>query len=235
LVQERLVARRDQLRDQILAERDEGLAVAGLLLVFGALFANGAMVLFGNDQRRPALAAGSAGLLLMAGAPIAWVARPDLDTVGLRLAAEAPRRAAEVATAQGPLVCRPDLERSRLTVSEPRELSLDWSGQGCEGARTQYADADGRFERADVAPGGATVALRRFDPGTRQLTVERYFLSADAMAAARALQEKYTERRCDAEGARTTNALNGALRDLLPPTPNERLVYACETGQDRPR
>jgi serine protease Do len=229
LSQERLGARRQQLRDEIAAERDEGLAVAGLLLVFGALFANGAMVLYAGEHRRPALAAGSAGLLLMAGAPIAWVARPDLDTVEQRLAAERPKAQA-AALAGGPLACRPDLERSRITVSEPRELSLDWSGQGCEGGRTQFADMDGRFERAEVAPGAATAAIRRFDPGAGQLTIERYFLAADTLAAARALQGKYAARQCGAEGARATATLNAALRDLLPPAPNERLVYACVPG-----
>jgi S1-C subfamily serine protease len=234
LSQERLATRRQQLRDQVLADRDEGIAVAGLLLVFGALLANGAMVLFAGHHHRPALAAGLAGLLLIAGAPIAWVARPDLDTVDLRLAAERPKiRAA--ALADGRLTCRPDLERSRITVSEPREVTLDWSGQGCEGARTQYAEADGRFERTDVAPGGAAAALRRYDPATGRLTVERYFLAADTLAAARALQGRYAARSCDTEGARATNTLNAALRDLLPPAPNERLVYMCAPGQNGAR
>ncbi len=230
LSQGRVAARREQLRDQVLADRDEGLAVAGILLVFGALFASGAMVLVAGDHRRPALAAGAAGVLLMAGAPVAWVARPDLDTVDQRLAKEAPKTPA-AALADMSLTCRPDLDRSRITVSEPRELALDWSGQGCEGGRMQYADADGRFERADVAPGGATAALRRFDPASRRLTVERYFLGADTLAAARALQSRYAARHCDAAGGRATAALNAALRDLLPAAPNERLVYICENGQ----
>ena len=231
LSQERLAARRQQLRDEIAGDRDEGLAVAGILLVFGALFANGAMVLFAGGRRRPALAAGSAGILLMAGAPIAWVARPDLDTVGQRLAAEQPRTRT-AAAADGPLVCRPDLERSRITVSEPKQLALDWSGQGCESGRTQYADADGRFERAEVLPGAATVALRRFDPAAGRLTVERFFLGADTLAAARALQGKYAARSCGTESARAAGELNAALHDLLPTNPNERLVYACEARQD---
>lgn len=231
LSEERLSARRQQLRDQIAAERDEGLAVAGILLVFGALFANGAMVLFAGDHRRPALAAGTAGLLLMAGAPIAWVARPDLDTVDQRLAADRPATET-AANADGPLLCRPDLDRSRITVSEPKELTLDWSGQGCEGGRTQYADADGRFERVDVLPGAATAAIRRFDPAAGRLTVERYFLAADTLAAARALQSKYAARRCDAEGSRAAASLNAAFRDLLPAAPNERLVYSCKARQD---
>lgn len=227
----RLVARRQQLRDEIAGDRDEGLAVAGILLVFGALFVNGAMVLFAGGHKRPALAAGSAGLLLMAGAPVAWVARPDLDTVDQRLSAERPKTQA-IAAADGPLVCRPDLDRSRITVSEPKVLKLEWSGQGCESGRTQYAEADGRFERAELLPGAATAAVRRYDPEAGRLTVERYFLAADTLAAARALQNKYTVRRCDAEGSRAAGELNAALRDLLPPAPNERLVYACGPGQD---
>lgn len=230
LSQERLSARREQLRDQLFAERDEGLAVAGLLLVFGALFANGAMVLFAGGHRRPALAAGSAGLLLMAAAPVAWVARPDLDAVDLRLAAEQPK-SRTLARAEGALLCRPDLERSRITVSEPREVALDWSDQGCEGGRTQYAEADGQYERADVATAGATAAIRRFDPAAGRLTTERYFLAADPLAAARALQSRYAVRQCGTEGTRATATLNAALRDLLPSEPNERLVYTCAPGR----
>jgi len=228
---ERLAARREQLRDKLLAERDTGLAVAGLLLVFGALFANGAMVLWAHGDRRMGAAAGAAGLLLMAGAPIAWAERPDLDEADQRLAAEMPKRTLAEQAPQGPLVCTPDLERSRLTVSEPGELKLNWTGQGCAGAREPFADADGRAERIDVSARDALATARRYDPATGRLTIERYFLSADTLTPARRLQTRYARRSCDTEGRRMTGELNAALRDILPSAPNERLVYRCETMQ----
>ena len=229
--QEKRTARREQLRDQILAERDRGLAVAGLLLVFGSLFLSGAMALAAHRDRRLALGAGAAGVLLMAGAPIAWVARPDLDQADARLAAEKPKTAAQ-ANAAGGYACRIDLERSRITVSDPQDASLDWGAEGCESGRTPFAPDEDRFVRAEVSPREAVAVIRRFDPAASRYTVERYFLPADTLAAARALQAKYPARACSPEGARMTGDLTRAIRDLLPPAPNERLVYSCDHVQD---
>jgi S1-C subfamily serine protease len=231
LSQERLAGRRQQLRDEVLDERDTGTAVAGLLLVFGALFANGAMVLAAHKDRKMATAAGAAGLLLMAGAPIAWAERPDLDQTDLRLAKEQPR-ARGAADLAGALLCRPDLERSRITVSEPAELRLQLSAPGCEAGRTAFAESDGRFERAEVAPREALAQVRRLDPATGRLTVERFFLSAETAAAARTLQRRHAVAGCEPEASRAAGALNAALRDLLPAAPNERLVYSCVSGQN---
>lgn len=225
-------ARREQVRDQILGERDEGLAVAGLLLVFGAAFLNGAMVLLAHKDQRLALGAGAAGLVLMAGAPIAWVARPDLDEAETRLAAAAPKSAVIQASVAGAYACRIDLQRSRITISEPQDVNLAWGDRGCEGGRTQFAEVDERWARTEVSAREAVAAVRRFDPATSRYTVERYLLPADTVSAARALQAKYPARTCSAEGARMTADLGQAISDLLPAAPNERLVYFCEHVQD---
>jgi serine protease Do len=227
----RLDNRREQLRDQVIAERDTGLAVAGLLLIFGGMLVNGALLLYTRKDRRLALGSGAAGLVLMAGAPIAWAERPDLDEADLRFRAEAPKTAAAAGEAKGNLICRPDFERSRLTVSEPSEVRLTWTGQGCESG-SQFGDSDGRLERAEVGTREAVASIRRFDPAISRYTVERYFLPADALAAARALQSRSPARGCSADSARAAAETTAALRDLLPPAPNERLVYRCEARQD---
>jgi serine protease Do len=227
LAEERRDDRREQLRDLILAERDQGLAVATLLLVFGAVFVNGALVLLVHKDRRVAAGAGAAGLLLMAGAPVAWVARPDLDQVDARLSAESPERKAAQASADGPYLCRVDLERSRITISEPADVELDWAA-GCADGRSAFAEDGERWVRGEVSGSTAVAAVRHFDPQAGRYSVERYFLPADSLAAARALQAKYGARSCSAEDSRATAALTGALRDILPPTPNERLVYRCD-------
>lgn len=226
--EERLDARREQVRDRILAERDNGLAIAGLLLVFGAAFVNGALVLLSKDDRRLALGAGAAGLVLVAGAPIAWVARPDLDQADTRLAAQAPKPAEVQANAEGRYACRIDLERSRITVSDPQDVTLEWGAGGCEGGDTPFATQDERWVRADVSAHEGVAQVRRFDPATSRYTVERYFLPADTLTAARALQSKYPARTCSPDGAQTADQMTQALRDLLPSAPNERLVYSCE-------
>jgi S1-C subfamily serine protease len=230
--EERRDARREQVRDRILAERDNGLAIAGLLLVFGAAFVNGALVLLAKDDRRLAIGAGAAGLVLMAGAPIAWVARPDLDQAEARLAAQAPKAKTAEASGAGAYACRIDLERSRITVSDPQDVTLDWSASGCEGSDASFAPEDERWVRAEVSPRESVALVRRFDPSTSRYTVERYFLPADTLAAARALQAKYPAKSCSPDSARTAGEMTRAIRDLLPPAPNERLVYACDQVQN---
>jgi hypothetical protein len=225
--EERLDARREQMRNRILAERDNGLAVAGLLLVFGAAFVNGALVLLEKDDRRLAIGTGAAGLVLMAGAPIAWVARPDLDQADARLAATAPKPKVAAIAAEGAYACRLDLERSRITVSDPQDVALDWGAPGCEGG-TPFAANDDRWVRAEVSPHEGVALVRRFDPAAARYTVERYFLPADTLAAARALQAKYPAGTCSPDNARMAGEMTQAVRDLLPPAPNERLVYSCD-------
>ncbi|MBS0504327.1 MAG: trypsin-like peptidase domain-containing protein [Proteobacteria bacterium] len=235
LSQDRLQSRREQIRDRILAERDQGAAIAGLLLVFGAVLLNGAFVLLAKDDRRLAIGAGAAGLLLMAGAPVAWASRPDLDQADSRLAAENPKQAAAAAqAAAGSYVCRIDLERSRITVSDPQDETLDWAEGGCEGASRQFAQDETRWIRADVSTDSAVASIRRFDPATARYSVEHYFLAADTLAAARALQAKYPAKACTPDGARMAGNFTQALRDLLPAAANERLVYACEHVQKAP-
>jgi V8-like Glu-specific endopeptidase len=230
--EERMDARREQVRDHILAERDNGLAIAGLLLVFGAAFVNGALVLLAKDDRRFALGTGAAGLVLIAGAPIAWVARPDLDQAEARLAAQTPKSKAAPASVEGVYSCRIDLERSRITVSDPQDVTLDWSAPGCESSDTPFASQDERWIRAEMSPHESVGLVRRFDPATSRYTVERYFLPADTRAAARALQAKYPARSCSPDSARMASQMTQALRDLLPSAPNERLVYACDHVQN---
>jgi hypothetical protein len=228
--EERLDARREQVRDTILAERDNGLAIAGILLVFGVAFVNGALVLLSKDDRRLALGTGAAGLVLIAGAPIAWVARPDLDQADARLATEAPKAKVAAAAAEGGYACRLDLERSRITVSDPKDVTLDWAAPGCESG-TPFATSDERFVRAEVSPTEGVALVRRFDPAASRYTVERYFLPADTLAAARALQAKYPDKTCSPDSVRATGEMTQALRDLLPRAPNERLVYACDKAK----
>ena len=234
LSQDRLQSRREQLRDAILVERDQGLAVAGLLLVFGGILANGAFLLLAKDDRRLAAGAGAAALLLMAGAPIAWAHRPDLDQADIRLAAEKPKQATAALAVAGRYVCRIDLERSRITVSDPKDQDLDWAEGGCAGGRDQYAQDGDRWVRAQVSSQEAVADITRFDPAVSRLTVERYFLAADTLAATRALQSKYPTKSCSADGARVAGDFTQAVRDLLPPVANERLVYACEHVQSAP-
>lgn len=223
-----LAAKREQVRDAIEEERDRGLAIAGVLLVFGALAVGGSMVLAGREDRRLALGAGTAGLLLMAGAVIVWASRPHLADVDTRLAAEAPKaKPTAPATGDGAHLCRVDLDRSRITVSDAADVPLTWTAEGCANDREQFADVDGTWTRASVSPTESTATVERYDPEKGRYTVEHFLLDADTIDKARAVQGKFPARSCGAEARNDAAELTAALKDVLPPKPNERLVYGC--------
>jgi serine protease Do len=228
---DRREARRDRLRDQIAVERENRIGLAALLLVLAGLAANGALLLWlmRRDDRRPAYAAAGAGALLVAGAAIAWGTRPDFDQADARLAAERPRAPATAAATgiAGRALCRVDLARSRITVSEPADLPLVWRADGCVDASRQFARGETGWRRATIARDEAAAAIQQFDPASGELRVDRYLLAADAAAAARALAEKHGAPGCSAAAAASAGELVAALDALLPQTPNERLVYRC--------
>lgn len=226
--EERTAARRQTIRDRIAAERENRMGIAMLLLVLAGIGANGALLLWSRRDRRLALGAGAAAGILVAGGAIAWGTRPDFDQVETRLAAEQPKRRVTTATARvGANICALDLARSRLTVSEPGDISFGWRENGCADGGKQYAEADGIWTRAEVAPDAAAAAIQTFDPASGRLKVERYLLSSDAVSAARALAAKYPGRACTAEAVNESATFAAALKELLPPAPNERLVYRC--------
>jgi hypothetical protein len=224
-------ARRQAIRDRIAVERENRIGIAMLLLVLGTLGANAAMLFWAREDRKLALGALAGGGLLMAGAAVSWGTRPDFDQVDTRLAAEQPKRArgagVTVAARTGANICTLDLARSRVTVSDPGDVTLDWSASGCADGRVQFAESDGLWSRGEVASGQAAADLRSFDPATGRYRIDRYLLSADQAAAARALAAKYPARQCGAGAVNEAATLAGALKDVLPPAPNERLVYRC--------
>ena len=74
------------------------------------------------------------------------------------------------------------------------------------------------------------------DPTGKEYRVDRYLLDADTMAKAREIRAGVTLKSCTAD----PDALAGlatqqeAIRAVLPPTPNERLVYQCQKAAAAP-
>ncbi|WP_233281540.1 S1C family serine protease [Sphingomonas changnyeongensis] len=229
-------ARRQTIRDRIAAEREARIGVAMLALAFATFGANAALMLAMRRDRRLALATLAGTGLMLAGGAIAWGTRPDFDEVDARLAAERraaapPARAAAMPGGTGPRQCRLDLARSRVTISDPADFALDWSGTGCADGRSQFAEVEGTWLRADLPAGQAAADISSFDPATGQYRIERYLLSADQAAAARALAARYPARACSPETVGMVATLATAIRDVLPPAPNERLLYRCDPQQ----
>ncbi|MFC4294764.1 S1C family serine protease [Novosphingobium tardum] len=228
----------------VLDERDNGLALALLLAMF-ALAAGGTAALYHQrEDRRSATIAGAVAAGLLIGAGLAWLSRPSLASIDER-AAEALAAPSPTATGgveqptpgAGALTCIFDPERSRATVSDVADVALDWSADGCVNGRTQYGLANDGWSRILVPNDEATISLNAYDPKTRTYRVERYLMALDAMTKARAARSGFTPPKCGVgeSAARAFGANQSAIRALLPPSPNERLVYHCQPapGTDR--
>ncbi|MDP3674320.1 MAG: serine protease [Novosphingobium sp.] len=220
---------------EVIAERENGLALAALLLV-AALAAGGtALVIEQRGERRKALIAGGAGIALLFVAIVAWLLRPPLDSIDERTAASLSAGSPQPGVtgsqvAAGSFVCVFDPERSRATVSEVADVPLAWSATGCVNGRTQYGLANDGWSRVLVPNDEATVSVNRYDPATRTYRVERFLLSLEAMNAARAARSAVKAPTCEADEAvaRDFGAGLETIKSLLPPRPNERLVYKCQ-------
>jgi hypothetical protein len=224
----------------ILTERDNGMALAALLLV-AALGAGGAAFHMAQRGRSRGLkiAGGAAGALLVA-AVGTWLLRPPLSLIDERakdIVAEARAKAqagpapeaSAAADAPAKLVCVLDPQRSRVTVADITDVPLDWAPGGCVNGRTQYGLAGDGWSRVLVPQSEATISVTKFDPERREYTVERFLMGLEAMTAARAARAKLVPPACGADeaAARALGEAQGTIRALLPAEPNERLRYSC--------
>ena len=233
-------ARRDAERE-ILSERDNGMALAALLLV-AAMGAGGAgFVAASRNHARNRKRATIAALVLLLAAIGVWALRPPLDLIDQRAQdllatpADDASASAEPAPATGAdatarLVCVLDPQRSRVTVSDITDVPLSWRPDGCVNGRTQYGLADDGWSRVLVPNGEDTVSVTHFDPATRAYTVERFLMGLDAMTHARAVRGRTSVPACGSGEpmARQFGQAQQAIKALLPPEPNERMRYTCQ-------
>lgn len=231
---------------EIIGERENGMALAGLAVLL-ALVAGGVAFFQaqkqGESEGRPreVKIAAILTVLLLAGAVIAWLARPSLDDID--------KRAKEIAEQDEPspspsptpsaagaenLVCVLDPARSRVTVSPVTDVPVQWSPDGCVNARSQYGLAADGWSRILVPNDEDTATVAAFDPKTRVYRTERYLLDLDTMTKLRAERAKYAPPACGKgeEAARKLGDAQAAVKALLPATPNERMVYKCQATAD---
>ncbi len=217
-------------RDAAQTRRENVMALAGLLLVLGALGVGGAGLLASRGARRHAIRAAAVGGIGMVAAIVVFVLRPSGEA---RLPAPPALVSRAIPNAPlGKLVCTVVPERSRVTVSATPDVALDWGRSGCVGGRTQYLAVADRWERVAVPDGDQTVSVLVFDPVTRRYTDTRYMLGAQAMTQVRALRGAQPDKGCTVDPAATDRLAQrrSAIRAMLPPLPNEKLVYACRPG-----
>ncbi|MCW1381425.1 serine protease [Novosphingobium sp. KCTC 2891] len=221
----------------VLSERDNGMALAALLLV-AALGAGGWAFLQaqrGND-RGMKIAGALAGALVL-GAVLAWMLRPSLASIDERAKdmlaepeASASAEPSPLASGAGRMTCVIDTSRSRVTVSDITDVPLEWSADGCVNGRTQYGLAQDGWSRVLVPASEETISVTHYDPASRSYTVERFLMGLDAMTRARAERQKIVAPACGSgeDETRRFGAAQQAIKALLPSEPNERMRYNCQ-------
>jgi serine protease Do len=224
-----------KLRDDIISERENAMAIAALLLALGVLGLGGGGISLALKKPRIGGAALALGAALSVGAVLTFLTRPKLSEVEDRYATAHPAKAAAAATfapTDGARICSIDTERSRVTISKTEDVPLDWQDNGCVNRKTQYGANAGTWSRTFVPNSDATVTIQSFDPAKARYTVERFLMSADAMDKARAIRTRYKNNSCTADPAqrRSVADMETAIRAVLPTTPNERLVFNCRAA-----
>jgi len=224
--------RLQRANEEALAARENRIALAGVLFVLGALSA-GAGFLFCNQQKlREAKIAGGGGAALILLAAILFVTRPDAHgTIAEEVAADEDDAPAVPALAEGSFLCTIEPNRSRITVSATDDVPVTLGKGGCVNQRTQYTQgADGRWQRILVPNEEATVTIASIDTAGHDYRVERYLLDAETMAKAREIRSGAMIKGCtaDPDALAAFAAQQEAIRNALPTTPNERLVYDCQ-------
>ncbi len=207
-------------------QRENVMAIAALLLVLGALAMGGAGLLEARQRRTAAIWVAVGGTLLMIGAVIVFLTRPYGDVT---VPVPAPPTPVAAKASVGKMLCRIAPERSRINLSTPKDVTIDWQGDGCVNKTTQYAENGTKWERILVPDDEQTVSVVEYEPGAHSYTESRYLLGAAQMARARTLHGAVTQKACSsAEADRQLLARQQtAIRDALPARPDEWLAYDC--------
>jgi S1-C subfamily serine protease len=219
-------------RDDAQRNRENIIALAAVLLVAGALAVGGGGLLEVRRKRREAIWAASAGGVLMVAAAIVFFTRPGVEVILPPETAPTEAPAVSSTAPLGKLVCKVVPDRSRVVSSSVEDLTIDWGGAGCMNGRTQYAENGSKWDRILVPSEDQTVSVLQFDPAMRTYSNQRYFLTATQMDALRKIRSQVTLKACSPDEAGRANLATqqAAIRTLLPPYPNEKIVYSCRSA-----
>lgn len=223
---------------EILAERENGMALATILLVAGLAAGAFAWQSYNRGRQRHSLIAGGIAALALGGMLFAWFTRPGIEQIEQRMIAalkDESVSAGEPVPTRGEeaMLCTVDIERSRITAAGMDDIPLKWVGSGCVNDRTQYGLAGGEWTRVFVPNEEDAVTVARFDPERREYRTERYLLGSEAMEKIRKERTEYKAPACDdgEAGAVELGQQQSAILALLPARPNERLVYKCRSEE----
>lgn len=222
---------------EIISSRENGMALTGVALLLALIAGGAAYLQKQKGNSRDMKIAAALAVLMLIGGIVAWLARPSLNGIDERARqivdqatpAAVTKPATSLATSAGEMICVVVPGRSRITVSDMADVPLSWREDGCVNGRTQYGYGADGWWRVFVPSDDDTATVSRFDPLRKAYTMERYFLDLDTVTRMREESAKVKSPVCGAgeEAARKLGDQQTALKALLPPTPNERMVYDC--------
>ena len=231
---------RTEISQEIIAARENRMAIAALILVLALLSAGGAGMMMVQGKRNPAIGAAGGAAVLLLGAIFTFLSRPDFTEIDDRVAATLEEAAGKVVpqdaniATSGKYQCTINQQRSRITVSQENELPFDWAEGGCVNGRTQYGRDGAKWSRIFVPNQEQTITISSFQPDRGEFTEERYLVGLDQMIKARAIRAKYGNRACtnDDKALADIEDMVKAIRAELPSQANERLVYECKKTEN---
>ena len=228
---------RSDAEHAVIGERENHLALAGLLLVLSAVAGGAAWQFSEREQRDRFKSATAAGAVLLVMAVGIFAARPSFDEVDDRvraaLTADIPKDAVaekgRVAGEPQAKICVLQPQRSRVTMSDTADVEFTWQPDGCVNGRTQYVESAGRWVRSFVPNNNAQISVISYTPETDIYRIERFLPGNDAMQSASAARQLYDVKTCTADPEQLTNIenMNKTISAQLPPAPNEILLFTC--------
>ena len=228
---------RQDAEHEIIGERENHIAFAGLLLVLSVVAGGSAWQLSERGRRDHMKIAASIGMILLLSAIVIFALRPSFDEVEARVRTAMtsetgkPTGNANVAVNRsGKKQCVIQPDRSRVTVSDTADVNFSWAENGCINGRTQYVENAGTWSRSFVPNSDEQVSLVSFIPDSKTYRIERYLLGMEAMGKAREARQLYDVNACSSDDIvrEKIDNMNKAVREILPSTPNEVLVFNCE-------
>ena len=233
---------RDAAERDVITARENAMAGAAVLLALAVLGmgAGGLFYTQGKEKQSTWFLAGG-GVLLFAALGLFFL-KPSFSSIDekVKLPADTSIVGNTAFAWAGENICKIDLARSRLTISQPNDVGLNWAEGGCVNGDTQYVASGTLWQRASVPDEANYVSTSQFDPATGTLRVQRWLPDLDTMDKARALLKDETGKGpikgCGTDSDRLARiaTLQSDLTALLPAQPNERIVYHCQKGRLAP-
>lgn len=233
-----LTRARDAAERDVITARENAMAGAAVLLALAVLGLGAGGLFYTQGKEKPAIWGFAVGGLLLFGALGLFFFRPSFAQIDERIAVT--QDGAIVSNSAfawaGDNICKVDMARSRLTISQPNDIGFTWTEGGCVNGDSQYVASGTRWQRPDVPAESNYLTASSFDPATGMLRVDRWLPDADLMDKARALIAQKPVQGCSAkpENLARIAALQSDLAALVPAQPNERIVYHCQKGRLAP-